>query len=42
MKRKLKKEQTECKSECSINTPQIILDNIISDLLAIDDKHKVS
>ena len=42
MKRKLKKEQTECKSECSINSPQAILNNIIFGFLAIDDKHKVS
>lgn len=35
-----KKEQTECKSECSINAPQEILNNTISEILATDDKHK--
>lgn len=36
------KEQTECKSECSINTPQTMLNNIIFGCLAIDDKHKAN
>ena len=38
----IEKEQTESKSECSINTPQEVLNNIISDSLATDDKHKVN
>lgn len=33
------KEQTECKSECSITSPQRVLDNTISEILATDDKH---
>lgn len=35
------KEQTECESECSITSPQKALDNTISEILAIDDKHIV-
>lgn len=37
-----KKEQTECKSECSIKSPQTTMNNIIFEKLSIDDKHKVS
>lgn len=37
-----KKEQTEGKSECSINAPQSVLNNIISDFLATDGTHKVN
>ena len=33
-------EQTGSESKCYINTPQIELNNIISDFLATDDKHK--
>lgn len=36
------KKQTEDKSECSINAPQSVLNNIISDFLATDGTHKVS
>lgn len=38
---KIEKEQTESKSECSINSPQKVLDDTISEILAIDDKHTV-
>ena len=38
----INKEQTECKSECSINTPQVVLENIIFAFLAIDGKHKAN
>lgn len=38
----IEKEQTESKSECSINTPQEVLNNIISDSLATDGMHKVN
>ncbi len=38
----IKKEQTECKSVCSINSPQKMLNNTIYEILAIDDKHKVN